>query len=105
MYFVNYSTYEGRPPMIFRSPEVIRRDLFNIKEKIKATNEQLNVHSALMELVSRANSENTSDLISDLRYIVEDAEESLECLFSLKKQLEALSLELEETLCVIGRGQ
>ena len=90
--------------MIFRAPEDIRRDLFNIKEKIKLTNEQLNVRSALMELLSRTQSGNAGDWISDLKYIVEDAEESLEHLTSLKNQLEELSRELEETLCVIGKS-
>lgn len=103
MFFTNYDTYEGRPPTIFRAPEDIKRDLFNIREKISQTNERLNLHSTLMELVARMSEGDAEDWISDLKYITLEAEESLEQLGLLKEQLEDLTLELEETLCVIGR--
>ena len=103
MFFVNRSNYEGTPVTIYRSPEDITRDLYNIKDKIRIANESLNIRDTLTEIAARAYESDADKWISDLRYIVNDAEDTLEQLTSLKKQLEELTLELEETLWIIGK--
>ena len=102
MFFTNYSTYEGEPARLYRSPTDIRRDIYEIKEKIAKCNEMLNVRGILTETITDLSLGEPSGWICALRAIVEDAEDTLSTLNELKATLDCLKEELEDTRCVLG---
>ena len=105
MFFLNCSSYEGQPVIVFREPDDIRRDIYGIKQKIKSANERLNVRAALMEIVTRADEGgDPTDWIRELKLLCEDAEDAVVNLNEMKSHLEGLTLELEDTLCLVMRG-
>ena len=105
MFFLNCSSYEGQPVIVFREPDDIRRDIFGIKQKIKSASEMFNPRAALMELVCRIDEgSDPTDWVRELKLLVEDAEGALDSLTEMKGQLEGLTLELEDTLCLVKRG-
>lgn len=96
------SIESGLPTRIYRSLGEIRRDINVIKERIDYTDEQLNIRSLLLELLSGARYSNPEVLIPELYEAITEANEALESLLKLKEELLALEEELEETKCVIG---
>ncbi len=102
MFFTNYSTYEGEPIRLYRTPEEIGRDIGNIKEKIEKTAGMLNVRSILTDMIAECAEGDPERWLPALKSAVADAEETLELLRSLKEALDMLEEELEDTRCVLG---
>lgn len=102
MFFRNYSTYEGEPARIYRSPDKIRKDIFDIKTKIETVNAKLNVRDVLASMIDECAKGEPDKWIPVLSDIVSGAEESLEHLKSLKESLDILSDELEDTKWALG---
>ena len=102
MFFRNYSTYEGGPARIYRSPDKIRKDIFDIKTKIETVNAKLNVRDVLASMIDECAKGEPDKWIPVLSDIVSGAEESLEHLKSLKESLDILSDELEDTKWALG---
>ena len=103
MFFRNYSTYEGEPARIYRSPERIREDICDIKTKIESVDSMLNVRDILTAMIDECADGNPEKWIPTLASIVADAEETLDRLKSLQKSLDILCEELEDTkwaLCI-----
>ena len=96
------SIESGLPTRIYRSLGEIRWDINVIKERIDNTDEQLNIRSLLLELLSGAKYSNPEVLIPELYEAITEANEALLSLQKLKEELLALEEELEETKCVIG---
>ena len=94
---------EGIPARLYRAPEEIRRDIRKITEKIKETDEQLSVRSILLEMLGECTIGDPKKWIPELRETVEEAERSLAALTRLRKSLDYLECELEETLCALYR--
>ena len=103
MFFTNYSTYEGEPVRLYRTPEEIGRDIGLIRDKIEKTAEMLNVRSILSDMIAVCAEGDPERWIPELRRAVTDAEETLEMLTEMKSSLDMLEEELEETRCVLRR--
>lgn len=97
MFFRNYSTYEGEPARLYRSPEKIREDIFEIRTKIEAVDRMLNIRNVLTDVIDKYAQGEPEKWIPALSEIVADAEETLDRLKRLRETLEALSEELEDT--------
>ena len=102
MFFRNYSTYVGEPARIYRSPERIREDIFDIKTKIESVDSMLNVRSVLTDMMDRLADGDTSDWIAALSELVAEAESTLALLKGLNESLDILTEELEDTKWALG---
>ena len=96
------SIESGVPTRIYRSLGEIRRDINRIKEGIVVTNDQLNIRSLLLEVLSGAEYSSPELLIPELYEAIAEAKDALSVLTGLKEELSTLEEELEETRCVIG---
>ena len=101
MFFTNYSTYEGEPVRLYRTPEEIGRDIGFIRDKIEKTSQMLNVRSILSDMIAVCAEGDPERWIPELRQAVSDAEETLDLLTEMKASLDILEEELEETRCVL----
>ena len=102
MFFRNYSTYEGEPARLYRSPDKIIRDIFVVNSKISEINAALNVRSIIELMIDRSSYSEPEVWIPALSEIVSEAEESLESLKSLRERLDILAEELEDTKWALG---
>ena len=102
MFFRNYSTYEGERARLYRSPDAIRKDIFEIKTKIESVNSRLNVRNVLTSMLDECAVGEPEKWIPTLAAIVEEAEESLERLRALRDSLDLLGEELEDTKWALG---
>ena len=102
MFFRNYSTYEGERARIYRSPEKIREDIFEIRKKIESVDRMLNIRNILTDVIDKYANGEPEKWIPALSDIVADAEETLDRLKRLRENLDALSEELEDTKWAIG---
>ena len=100
--FVNTNVCEGMPARLYRSPCEIRRDMTRISKQIKEADEMLSIHNILVEMISECTIGDPVKWISELEEIVAEARSSLDDLKRFNSALDALSSELEETLCAIG---
>ena len=102
VFFRNYSTYEGEPGRLYRSPERIREDILDIKTKITTVNSRLNVREVLTTMIDECAKGEPEVWIPALAAIVSDAEETLDRLKSLRESLDVLAEELEDTKWALG---
>ena len=102
MFFRNYSTYEGEPARLYRSPDKIREDIFAIKTKIDSVDSMLNIREVLSELMDTYCASEPEKWIPALSDIVADAEETLDHLKTLRESLDILCEELEDTKWALG---
>lgn len=98
VFFRNYSSYEGEPARLYRSPNRIREDILDIKTKIETVNKKLNVRDILMAVIDEYAQGEPEKWIPALSEIVCEAEETLDRLKSLREDLDLLSEELEDTV-------
>ena len=102
MFFRNYSTYEGEPARLYRSPKIIREDILDIKTRIDTVNAQLNVRDVLAAVLDGTAGTEPERWIPTLADLVAEAEEALSELKSLKESLDILSEELEDSVWALG---
>ena len=102
MFFRNYSSYEGEPARIYRSPERIREDICEIKAKIESVDSMLNIRTVLTDVIDEYAMGEPERWIPALSDIVADAEETLYKLKRLRESLDALFEELEDTKWALG---
>ena len=102
MFFRNSSTYEGEPARLYRSPDKIREDIFDIKTKIELVNSQLNVRQVLTAMIDECAEGEPERWIPALAEIVADAEDTLYRLRSLRESLDILGEELEDAKWALG---
>lgn len=102
MFFRNYSTYEGEPARLYRSPKAIREDILDIKTRIDMVNAQLNVRDVLASVLDGTVGTEPERWIPTLSDLVAEAEEALSELKSLKESLDILSEELEDSVWALG---
>ena len=74
MFFRNYSTYEGEPARLYRSPDKIREDIFEIKTRIEAVDRMLNIRTILTSVIDEYATGEPEKWIPALSEIVADAE-------------------------------
>ena len=94
---ITYDNYNGVPYRLYRSPTEIKSDIFTISEKIKITNERMNVRHMLLELLTGDEEQKPEDTVVLLEEIVAQAQDSLLELKSLEESLLDLECELKET--------
>lgn len=102
MFFRNYSTYEGEPARLYRSPEEIREDIFEIRKKIESVDSMLNFRNILTAMIDECAEGEPEKWIPILSDIVADAEQTLDRLKMLKESLDILTEELEDTRWALG---
>ena len=102
MFFRNYSTYEGEPARLYRSPNEIRKDIFEIKTKIESMDSKLNIRNVLTAMIDVSLDQDPEKWIIALSEIVDDAEQTLDTLKRLRETLDLLSEELEDTKWALG---
>lgn len=102
MFFRNYSSYEGEPARIYRSPERIREDIFDIKTKIESVKAMLNVRDILTAVIDEYAKGEPERWIPALSDIVAEAEDTLDRLKKLREDLDILSEELEDTVWALA---
>ena len=98
MFFRNYSTYEGEAARLYRSPEKIREDIFEIKTRIESVDRMLNIRNILTEVIDKYATGEPEKWIPALSEIVAEAEDTLDRLKRLREDLDMLSEELEDTV-------
>ncbi len=102
MFFRNYSTYEGEAARLYRSPDSIKKDIFEIKTKIELVNSRLNVRNILTSMIDECAAGEPERWIPALIEIVTDAEDTLYRLKELRESLDILGEELEDTKWALG---
>ena len=102
MFFRNYSSYEGEPARLYRSPEKIREDICDIKTKIETVKRMLNVRDILTEVIDEYAMGEPEKWIPALCEIVAEAEDTLDRLKKLREDLDILSEELEDTVWALA---
>ena len=102
MFFRNYSSYEGEPARLYRSPERIREDIFDIKTKIESVKAMLNVRDILTAVIDEYAKGEPERWIPALSDIVAEAEDTLDRLKKLREDLDILSEELEDTVWALA---
>ena len=102
VFFTNYSTYEGEPMRLYRSPTDVRRDIFEIKQKIAECDSRLNIKGILTDSLTEYAYGEPEKWIPALKALVDEADETLRTLEGLKQTLDMLTRELEDTKCVLG---
>lgn len=102
MFFTKAGSYEGEPVRLYRSPMEIRRDIFEINERIKAADERLNIRTLLTDLITEYSEGDPEEWIPELACALAEAERVLDSLCELRDLLSALNKELEDTVWVLG---
>jgi seryl-tRNA synthetase len=102
VFFSNYSSYEGEPARLYRSPERIREDILDIKTKIETVKGMLNVRNILTEVIDEYAKGEPEKWIPALSEIVAEAEDTLDRLKKLREDLDMLSEELEDTVWALA---
>lgn len=102
MICTGYSMYEGEGARLYRSPEQIRMDIIDIKERIRAVEGRLNFRSVIGELMSEAADGEPEKWISQLSELLSESETTLREYRRLENMLEALTAELEDTIWILG---
>lgn len=102
MFFANYSTYEGERARLYRSPDRIREDIFEVKTKISSIDSMLNIRNIVTEMINKCAAGDPENWVPVLAEIAAEAEDTLSSLKSLKETLSILAEELEDTRWALG---
>ena len=95
------NAFFGIPPILYRSPSQIKRDIREIKERIEEINERTNIRSLLFDMLVDSN-ENPKLVVEVLSEALTEAEEALMKLSELEEELSELERELMEVKCELG---
>lgn len=98
---IAYDNYNGTPTRLYRTPAEIKRDISKITERIKATNEKINVRHLLLEMLSDLREDDPQKSVKLLEELVAEAQDSLIEFNYLREALSDLECELRETRCVL----
>ncbi len=101
--FMVQNSYEGIPSRLYREPKEIRRDILSVKIKIEEINDTLSVHNLLMEFISEWSKEEPTKWIEELEELLFEAKDSLEKLSELRRSLDELFEELEDSKWAFGQ--
>lgn len=101
MFYVRSDSYEGTPAQLYRRPEEIRRDMDAIRKSIESIMERLNSRSIMADEITALAEREGGRWIPELERIVSDAVSSLSALSELRRALDELCLELEDTRCIL----
>jgi hypothetical protein len=102
VFYLNYSTYEGEPSRLYRTPAEIGRDIINIKDKVDRTAEMLNIRGLLTEMVAECAKGDPEHWAKSLKLLVDETEGTLEVIRGMKRSFDSLISELEQTRCALG---
>ncbi len=96
------NAFFGIPPMLYRSPSQIKRDIREIKERIEEINERTNIRSLLFDMLVDSKEESPQLVVKALSEALTEAEEALGKLRTLEEELSDLECELTEVKCELG---
>ena len=97
-----YDTYEGQMPALYRSTDEIGRDIKGIKERIREVYSMLNIRNFLTEAIAAYAESEPEMWIPELRQLVDEADDTLGALRSLREGLDTLKAELEDARWALG---
>ena len=100
--FYTHMYGQGEEPVLYRSPYEIRRDIGEINQRIKDTDEKINVRILLTDLLSRCADGRAEEYMPELRQAIKDAEGVLSHLSELCQHLVHLKKEMEDTVWALG---
>ena len=96
----SYDDLNGMPPMIYRSPAMIKQDMREIKIKIDKVNSMLNIRELLLNILTEQKG-SSKEVVTDLINILAEAREALSELSELEEELSELEEELMEVQCIL----
>lgn len=97
-----YSTYEGEMPRLYRTTDEIGRDIRSIKTKITEVYSMLNIRNVLTEAIAAYAESEPEMWIPELRNLVDEADDTLGALRTLRESLDILKAELEDAKWALG---
>ena len=98
----SHSAYEGEPARLYRTTDEIGRDIRSIKDKITEVYSMLNIRNVLTEAIAAYADSEPEMWIPQLRTIVEEADDTLGALYTLRDGLDTLKAELEDAKWALG---
>ena len=97
----SYDNVFGLPPRIYRTPDEIRLDIYEVRQEIEKINSRLNIRGLMLEIISEEAKLSPKDVVSTLETMLAEAEEALSELNGLKEELLDLEKELKEVKCAM----
>ena len=97
----SYDNVYGLPPRIYREPDEIRLDIYEVRRSIEKINSRLNIRGLMLEIISDGEKLSPRDVVSTLESMLCEAEEALSELNELKRELSDLERELNEVKCAM----
>ena len=88
----------GYPPRLYRAPEEIRRDIYDISRRISEANRMMNVRSLISEIILSGSEGDLPRQIDAVTELVEAAEEMVTEMRELEEGLDMLADELSEAI-------
>lgn len=96
LFFSGGSPYEGEMPRLYRTTDEIGRDIKQIKNRIGEVYSMLNIRHILTEAMAAYAEAEPERWIPELRSLVEEADDTLTLLNTLREGLDVLKAELED---------
>ena len=96
MLYLGCDSYEGRAARIYRSPDMIRRDMRDIRNRIGDLSESLNFRGMIDSLLCEVASGDFDGFIIELDSLLSEAREAVDGLEGLNGTLIQLADELDE---------
>ena len=100
MYLFNLSTHLGYE-VRYRTPEAVRRELDEIRDKIDSLNSMLNARDIITELLTSLSEGDYRRLAGPVGDMQKSAASTLNSLTALYEDLSRMSSELEDLRCLI----
>ena len=100
--FYTHTYGQGEEPVLYRSPYEIRRDIGEINQRIKDTDEKINVRILLTDLLTRCADGRAEEYMPELQQAIREAEGVLSNLSELCRRLGNLKREMEDTVWALG---
>lgn len=91
-------TVFGLPARIYREPDEIRLDIYEVKRSIEKINSRLNIRGLMLDMVTEEEL-SPSEVVTALESMLAEAEDALFQLKELKRELAVLEEELYEVKC------
>ena len=96
-----YDSEFGVPPIIYREPNEIRRDINRVKASIDEINSRLNIRGLVLSLINGSENIPPEKTVPLLEEMLSEAELALSKLKELKDELSNLKEELYEVRCAM----
>ncbi len=89
----------GLPPRIYREPDEIRLDIYEVRLAIEKINARLNIRGLMLEIITDEEKLSPSEVVTSLETMLAEAEDALSELNELRLELSRLEEELYDVKC------